>query len=91
MFKLLIIISILFAINDQVRAERVKTAFVNLDNKHELKNWIDLFQDSMSAELYVEDEMQRIQRKHGDLREVIKQSLAKLRNVYSVIGRARHG
>ena len=37
------------------------------------------------------NEILRIQRKHGDLRAVINHTLSKLKNVYSVIGRARHG
>ncbi len=37
------------------------------------------------------NEILRIQRKHGDLRAVINHTLTKLKNVYSVIGRARHG
>jgi len=37
------------------------------------------------------NEILQIQRKHGDLRAVINHTLTKLKNVYSVIGRARHG
>ena len=89
MLKFLILLSIMFVLNEPNQAAGLEIHFQRLIEKPEYKSWSDLIQKDMVTEQGEKKEMW--QRGNEDLRQVINQSLTKLKNVYSIISRARNG